>query len=89
MNVSLRPEVEGFVAEKVRSGQYTDANDLVNDALEMLMEQEELTPDYEAYLRREVRRGLEQLDRGEYGNCDTDRMIAEERARLLGRKGTD
>jgi putative addiction module CopG family antidote len=87
MDVLLKPELEKFVAEKVRSGQCADANDLINQALEVLRDQEELSPEHEANLRHELRRGVEQLDRGECASFDAERVIAEERGRLTDRKG--
>jgi hypothetical protein len=41
MNVSLRPEVERFVEEKVRAGHYRSADDAVNGLLTKLREQEQ------------------------------------------------
>ena len=87
MNVSLKPELEKFIADKVQRGQYADASDMVNEALEMLREQEEFTPAYEAYLRREVQQGIAQLDRGEHCDFDAEKIIAEERRKLAGEKG--
>ena len=54
MKILLKPELEKFVADKVKAGQYADASDIVNEALDVLKEQEEFTPQHEAYLRREV-----------------------------------
>ena len=79
MDVLLKPELEKFVAEKVRTGQYADPSDLVNQALEVLKEQDELSPENEARLRREVQRGLDQLDRGQCASFDAESIIAEER----------
>lgn len=81
MNVQLTPELEKFVEERVEAGQYADASDVVNQALEVLKEQEEFTPEHEAYLRREVRRGLEQLDAGQSATFDAKKIIVEERQR--------
>ncbi len=89
MNVLLKPELEKFVAEKVKTGQYADASDIVNEALEVLKEQEEFTPEHEAYLRREVRRGIEQLDAGQCAVFDAKKIIAEERQRLDGARERD
>jgi putative addiction module CopG family antidote len=89
MDVLLKPELEQFVADKVKAGQYADASDIVNEALEVLKEQEQFTPQHEAYLRREVRRGLEQLDAGGCADFDAGRIIADERRRLGGGKGRD
>ena len=45
MNVSLNPEVERFVAEKVRAGQYGSADEAVNGLLAKLKEQERVNGD--------------------------------------------
>ena len=82
MNVLLKPELEQFVSEKVKAGQYTDASDIVNEALEVLREQEQFTPEHEAYLRREVRKAIKQLDEGQRAQFDARKIIAEERKRL-------
>jgi antitoxin ParD1/3/4 len=87
MKVLLKPELEKFIAEKVKAGQYADASDIVNEALEVLKEQEEFAPEHEAYLRREVQRGIGQLDRGECSEFDAESVIAEERKRLGHGKG--
>jgi antitoxin ParD1/3/4 len=87
MNVLLKPELEQFVDEKIRAGQYPDPSAMVNEALEVLREQEAFTPEHEAYLRREVRRGLEQLDRGERAHFTAETIIAQQRRRMAGKKG--
>lgn len=89
MNVLLKPELERFVTERVKAGQYADASDIVNEALEVLKEQEEFTPEHEVYLRGEVRRGLEQLDSGQRAVFDANKIIAEERQRAAGERESD
>jgi len=63
MNILLKPELEKFVTEKLIAGQFAYSNEVINEALEEFKEQEEFTPEHEAYRRREVKRGIEQLDR--------------------------
>jgi antitoxin ParD1/3/4 len=87
MQILLKPELEKFVVEKVKAGQYADASDIVNEALEILREQEEITPEHEACLKREVQHGLEQLDRGEFSEFGAEQIIAEERHRLAKGQG--
>ena len=70
MNVSLSPELEHFVQEKVRAGQYQNADELVNSAVALLRQQETLTAEDIAELRREIAPGLEQLDCGESAPWD-------------------
>lgn len=70
MKVSLTPELERFVEEKVRAGQYESADDVVNSAVAMLRQQETLSAEDIAELRREIAIGLEQLDRGKSSPWD-------------------
>ena len=81
MRVQIKPELKKFVAEKVRTGQDSDVSDLVNEALEVLRDQEDFTPDHAAYLGQELRRGAEQLDAGQTSSLTAEQIIAEERAR--------
>jgi len=82
MNIVLKPELERFVNEKLQAGQHADPSAVVNEALELLQDQEQFTPEHEAYLRREIQRGMEQLQRGEYSDVTVDELIAEERRRM-------
>jgi antitoxin ParD1/3/4 len=86
MNVLLKPDLEKFIADKLKTGQYTDANQVVNKALEVLKEQDEFTPEHERYLRLELQRGIDQLERGEYAQFNAEKIIAEERRRIAGQK---
>ncbi len=40
MKISLSPEVERLIAEKVRSGRYHSADEVVRESLELLQERE-------------------------------------------------
>jgi antitoxin ParD1/3/4 len=40
MNVSLSPELERFVAEKVASGRYRDQSEVIEEGLRLLAAQE-------------------------------------------------
>lgn len=65
MNVSLTPELETMVHEKVESGLYNSASEVVREALRLMRERDELQRQRLAELKREIAVGLEQLDRGE------------------------
>ena len=65
MNVSLTPELEQLVHEKVKTGMYQTASEVVREALRLLKERDS----FEA-LRREVREGFAQIERGEYEEYD-------------------
>jgi antitoxin ParD1/3/4 len=65
MKITLAPELERFVEEKVLAGQYESADEVVNSAVAMLRQQETLSAEDVAEMRREIAIGLEQLDRGD------------------------
>ena len=85
MNVSLKPELERFVQERVKAGQFESPEDAINTALMALREQETLTPEDVAELRREIAIGIEQLDRGESAPWDAE-ALKERIRRQFGRK---
>ena len=65
MNVSLTPELEKLVNEKVKSGMYTSASEVIREGLRLLQEHEEFRRiKYEA-LKRDIQEGLDELDSGE------------------------
>jgi antitoxin ParD1/3/4 len=64
MNISLTPELERLVGEKVKSGSYASASEVVREGLRLLEEQDELKRQRLAAVRRKIDRGLEQLDQG-------------------------
>ncbi len=65
MNVSLTPELESLVHEKVESGLYTSASEVVREALRLLNDRDSVQQQRLAELRREIAVGLDQLNRGE------------------------
>lgn len=82
MNVSLTPELEQLVNDKVKSGDYQTASEVVRDALRLLKErdQERLS------LRADVQAGFAQLARGQgraYDKASGRRLV--ERIRSDGR----
>ena len=59
MNVSLTPELEEIVAQRVSSGLYASASEVIREALRLLEERDRLER-----LRHDVSLGLQQLDQG-------------------------
>jgi antitoxin ParD1/3/4 len=80
MNVSLTPELERRISQKVESGLYTTASEVVREGLRLLFEQDEAREQRLAKLRADIEFGLDQLDRGE--TLDGDEMFAELTARI-------
>ena len=60
MTVTLPPQLEAMIEEKVLSGRYADANEVVQEALRLLDERDRLQR-----LRAALAIGLEQIERGE------------------------
>jgi antitoxin ParD1/3/4 len=65
MNVSLTPELERWISEKVEDGRYRSASEVVREGLRLLQEREEEHAARLEGLRREIQVGLDELDRGE------------------------
>lgn len=58
-NVSLGKYYDKFVEEKVRSGRYATASEVIRDGLRQLENQEQSEAEKLAILREEVRKGLD------------------------------
>ena len=65
MNVSLTPELETLVNQKVKTGRYTSASEVVREALRLLQEQDELKRIHREELRREVMKGVDEIRNGQ------------------------
>jgi antitoxin ParD1/3/4 len=65
MNVSLTPELEKLVENKVKSGRYQSASEVIREGLRLLDEQDQVRETRLQEVRRKIRSGLDQLDRGE------------------------
>lgn len=87
MNVSLTEELEEFVQQKVSSGRYHSASEVVREALRLLQDQEMLREIKLAALRRDIAIGIEQVDRGEVSILDIEDIKARGRERLAKHKG--
>ncbi len=83
MNISLTPELEQLVADKVKSGMYQTSSEVIREGLRLLKERDERLES----LRRDIRLGLEAVDRGEFTDYDQSniRKLAD-RIKARGRK---
>jgi antitoxin ParD1/3/4 len=62
MNVSLTPELERLISDKVGTGMYQTASEVVREGLRLLKDRDE------RQLRADVRAGFDSADRGEYSD---------------------
>ncbi len=65
MDVTLSTELEELIDSKVASGHYASRMEVIGHAVRLLAEQDLAREARCQQLRREIVRGLEQLDRGE------------------------
>ena len=65
MNVSLTQELEKLIQEKVQSGMYYSASEVIREALRLLQERDELRLQRLEAVRQQINRGVGQLDRGD------------------------
>jgi len=78
MNVSLTPDLEEFVAQKVKSGLYNSASEVVREGLRLVHEQDQLRAIKLENLRKEIQIGIDQLERGESRTYSSARELIDE-----------
>ena len=71
MDITLQPELEQFIQEKITSGQYQSVNEAVNAGLKLLMERELIYQERFAELQQEIMVGIEASQRGEVVDSET------------------
>jgi len=64
MNISLTPELQNLVDEKVRTGRYASASEVIREGLRLLEEQDRLKQQRLDLVQRKIDRGIAQLDQG-------------------------
>jgi antitoxin ParD1/3/4 len=65
MNVSLTPELDQLVQQKVASGLYQTASEVIREGLRLLHERDAMREQQIRSLRQKIDRGLKQLDAGQ------------------------
>lgn len=77
MNVSLNPELETLINDKVKSGDYNSASEVVREALRLLKEQDELKRIRREDLRGDVMKGVEEIRSGRGNIYNSAKELAE------------
>jgi Arc/MetJ-type ribon-helix-helix transcriptional regulator len=65
MTIQLKPEQERRIAEALRSGAYSNTDDVIDRALEVLHEQDEWLTANRQSIEVKIRSGIAELERGE------------------------
>lgn len=64
MNISLTPELEHFIQDKVNSGMYTSASEVIRESLRLLHTHDDIQTQRIKQLNQAIDIGLEQLSSG-------------------------
>ncbi len=83
MNVSLTPELEGFVHSFIQRGMYGNQSEVVRAALRLLLEKEQEREARLEALRGDVGIGLRQVLEGSAGHVTAEEFKKRGRSRLI------
>jgi antitoxin ParD1/3/4 len=86
MNVSLTPQMEKYIARRVKQGVYQTSSEVVRAAIRLLQHAEEGRQQQLEELRREIQLGLDDAAAGRVKALDGEKIKAEGRKRLAARK---
>ena len=84
MNVNLGPTFDDFVAKLLKTGLYQSQSEILREGLRLLKEREDLKKLRLAELRREIARGTQQADRGDF--VDSPQTFAKIREKSMRRR---
>lgn len=87
MNVSLPPDLERLIHEKVKMGLYPSVDEVVREALHLLEERDRLRELRFEKVREQIQIGIRQADRGEVAPLDAQETLAKIRERRRPRGG--
>lgn len=79
--ITLKDEDQRFIEEAIKSGSYVTKSEVVATALELLKTHEEIRKTRRAELKREIQKGIDQLERGETVEFDLHSFLAEMRTK--------
>ncbi|RCJ37989.1 CopG family transcriptional regulator [Nostoc minutum NIES-26] len=78
MNVHLGETLDKFVAELIASGLYQSQSEVIREGLRLLKEREDLRKLKLEQLRRDIHKGIDQLERGEFTTYTSSQELGEE-----------
>lgn len=74
MNVSLTPQLESYIKQKVATGMYNSVSEVVREALRLLEERDSLQALKLEALKADIQQGLDSLERGEGKPLNIERI---------------
>jgi len=85
MNISLTPQLESYIKQKVDTGMYHSVSEVVREALRLLEDRDSMKSAKLQALRQDINQGLAELDQGMGQPVDVDALKAEARKRRAQR----
>ena len=82
MNISLTPQLEKLVQDRVKSGRYTSASEVIREALRLMEAHDRALDQGLTRLQSDVQEGLRALDAGKSAPLDDEVL---ERIKRTGR----
>jgi len=76
MTIHLKPETEALIQEDLQRGQYSSADEFVEEAVRLLHEEQEL---WARNVHEKIERAYGQFERGEYSTEEESRAARQER----------
>lgn len=65
MNISLTRQLQKFIQDRIKSGRYTSASEVVREGLRLMQEREEERAAAIQSIRQKIEQGIAAADRGE------------------------
>ncbi len=87
MNISLTPQLENYIKQKVETGMYNSVSEVVREALRLLEERDSLQAMKLEALKADIQQGLDSLERGEGKPLDIEQIKARGQQLLSKRNG--
>lgn len=81
MNVSLTPELDRYITEKVTSGRYSSASEVVREALRLMEERDQSRAAQLAAFQHQLNDRLESMDQGKYADPAAVRRRIEQKSK--------
>ena len=86
VNISITPELDAFLQDRVNSGRYQTTSEVVREALRLLERQEQERDEAFHQLKARLEKGAGQAERGEL--IDGDEVFSELREMIEERRRT-
>ncbi len=88
MNISLTPELEALIDERVKSGMYNSASEVIREALRLFLERDQLKQLKLDELKRQIQTGVDASNSGQVVSEETVlKRLESRRDRAVAKKG--